>query len=816
MTILKIILKWFVLAILSLLALGVVALVIVAAFDITLNLDKIRPAVETAVSTSLNRKVRITGSIFLKPTLRPTLEIHGVQIDNPPGWTDPVFAAMDLARVQVGIPALLKKQIDVGEITCENVMLNLETNKQGRNNWDFFSSDGRTAEFEPEKSTAPQAGEIGLQALDTLLLQQITIRYRDNSLGQMYTFALDELRGTAEQGKPLRLKGKGSFQDKPYSFTIDGAALEELHFRQQLYPLTITGKIVDSPFTADGKFGKENSNPKLDLDVTISTVDIGGLLKWLKVAEDIDARTDELALHLQLRGGNLRRLVTESNMRFTLKGGSYTLHGAGKGNGIVIALDRGEVSALSGKPVSLNLDGTIDTTPINIAIQGMELVNYVGKPQQLPVTIKVEAADTTLDFTGKLTLPISKKDVSLGMTIRGETLNSLDQLLGLDLPPLGPYSVEARFAMQEKGYDLSDLRIKIGSSDLTGSMRLDMAGDKPEADIQLVSSLLQIDDFEMEGWSPEGKTSPEEEKGVAPQDAGSEKQAGKRTEKAASLLSQEAMSRADAHLLVRLDKVMSGKDTLGKGRLDVILKDGRFSINPLELELADGTTHTEFSYYPTSSEAEIHLVSTIKNLDVGILARRVDPASKMGGRFFMDILLDATAPRLDQLMANGRGHFDLAFIPENFDAGLVDMWAVNLLSSLARETDGEPNSVINCLVASFAMEDGMMREKTIFIDTTNMSIEGEATLDFKNRTLTMKAAPKAKKPEFFSLATPVKVKGSFDDIGIKINAISMVGTVTSFVTSPVHVPLRRIFSGTIPEDGKQACREAWDKRNLEK
>jgi len=812
MKIIKKLFKWAFITILGLFTLSVAAAMIVAALDITLNLNRIRPAVETALSTALHRKVQITGSVRLKPTLNPTLEIRDVQIDNPEGWTDPVFMAVELARVQIGIPALFSKQIDIGEITAEQVTLNLESNTKGKNNWQFGSS--RKPATEPEDEPEDESGTLGIQALDKLSLHQIKLKYRDSSLDKELTYALDELNGTAQRGEPLQWHGKGSFQEKEFNFTIESGALDEFHPRKQLYPLSITGTIADSPFTAKGELGRDRNEPRLVLDLTLTAVDIGALLSWLQIAEGIDAETDELALHLNLRGDSLRQLVTESNMLFTLKGGIYTLHGAGRGDGIPLAIAKGKVSALSGKPLALNLDGSIDGTPIRIAIQGMELVNYVGKPQQLPITIKVESAETTVDFTGKLAMPISNKAVSLGMIIQGAKLDSLDQLLGVDLPPLGPYSVEAKFSMQERSYELSDLQIKIGTSDLTGTMRLDMAGVKPEAEVQLVSNLLQIDDFDTGDWSPEGKSAAEERQETAPEVGEPEKKEPKESSQAASLLSAESLGRINAQILIKLDKVLSGTDTLGKGRLEVVLKDGHFAIAPLELQLAGGMARTEFSYYPTTTAAEIQLTTTIDNLDVGILARRVKPETKMGGLLNLDISLEATAPSLDQLMANGQGHFDLAFIPENFDAGIIDLWAVNLLSALASKVDGEPTSVINCLVASFGMEDGLMTDRVIFMDTTHMSIEGEAQIDFKKRRLNVKAAPSAKKPEFFSLATPVKINGTFEDFGIGINTIRLTTTAASFITSPIHVPLRRLFSGERPEDGTEACREAWNNRNI--
>ncbi|WP_028583857.1 AsmA family protein [Desulfogranum mediterraneum] len=811
MAMIKKIFTWMLISTLALGALALTPLIIMAVLEIPLRLDSIRPGVETALSTTLERKVTIAGSITIQPGLRPTLEVRGVQIDNPPGWTDTVFAAIELARVQVGLPALLKKELDLGEVTAVGGRLNLETNTAGINNWQLGSRAG-SAPGHQARPTPPADG-VGLQAVDTLRLEQLKIRYRDCSLERILSFTLEQLQGTAQQGQPLKITAAGSVQGKPYSFTLEGNELAEFHPRQQLYPLSISGQIVASPFTARGSFGRKGESPQLDLNATLDKIDIGALLEWLQLAEGIEATTDHLALRLSLRGDNLHDMVTRSKLSLSLQDGAYTLQGAGKGEGVPIAISQGVVEVPAGKAVSLHLRGMVETTPITIDIQGMALVHYLSKPQQLPLQITVKAADTRLDFHGKAAVPLSNTNITLSMELQGEKLNQLDQLLKLSLPPLGPYRLKGIFGMDKTGYTLSKLEIKIGASDLNGRMHINLEGEKPAVEIQLSSSLLQLDDFELGQWTPEKTSAAAVEEKAATQ--AENREGTKRRQEMVSLFSPETLARANAELQVRLDKVQSSGDTLGSGRLKIKLQDGRFQITPLELQLAEGTARTEFSYVPGRTAGEIQLGARIEGLDLGILARRAKPQTKMGGRLHLDMFLEATAPSLNQLMANARGHLDFAFVPENFDAGIIDLWAVNLLSALASKVDEGPSSLINCLVASFQLEQGIMEDRILFMDTTHMSVEGSAHIDFKKQRLTLRATPQTKKPEFFSLATPIRVSGRFDDFGIGINTILLTHSLASFITSPIHVPLRRIFAGEVPEDGAEACRMAWENRHQE-
>ena len=69
------------------------------------------------------------------------------------------------------------------------------------------------------------------------------------------------------------------------------------------------------------------------------------------------------------------------------------------------------------------------------------------------------------------------------------------------------------------------------------------------------------------------------------------------------------------------------------------------------------------------------------------------------------------------------------------------------------------------------------------------------------------AEPKAKRAEFFGLATPLKIKGKFDDfrISMKGGALTLGRTAVRFAISPVTTPLKRLFQKDLPGDGADIC-----------
>ena len=191
------------------------AILVVSLFGITVNLDVIRPMVEKSASAALEREIKISGSIELLPTLAPSLEVRGIHINNPEGWGKPDFVDVQLARVQLDLPDLLSKQINIIEITAEGVRIDLESRENELNNWSFTQGAKNTNEIVESEEIISKMQErtvLSFKAVDRLYLKDVEIFYTDTVLQKKINFHLEELSGMAPVGKDTTLHIEGSLE----------------------------------------------------------------------------------------------------------------------------------------------------------------------------------------------------------------------------------------------------------------------------------------------------------------------------------------------------------------------------------------------------------------------------------------------------------------------------------------------------------------------------------------------------------------------------------------------------------------------------
>ena len=491
---------------------------------------------------------------------------------------------------------------------------------------------------------------------------------------------------------------------------------------------------------------------------------------------------------------------------------SVSYRGPGVATPFEFKIDKCTGSGLVGRPLTLSLQGTMLNHPFTSTIEVGSLEELL-KENKSWVEIGLEIAKTHFELTGNLDLAQVVRTLEVQAAVKGDNLDSLNRLVGFDLPPLKSYGASAKLSMQRERMDLSDFKVYIGESKLEGKTTIKSLKKNPVVIIDLTASMIQLNDFDLKGWSPEGdesKPHAKEEavpaKGVGPKGESISGTSGPDTAgegEVLDLFDPGVLARADAQMKITVKKVLSGKDELGSGNLTVSLKKGRLSIDPIKLNLPGGSLFFALSIKPGREASEASVRAKVKNFDFGVIARRAKPETDLGGTLNLDLDLKSSAKTLSELLANSNGYLDFSGTPENLQAGIIDLWAVNLFAAIVSKS--EDKSKINCLVCRLSMKDGLLTPDTFVIDTSRIRICGKGEVNFKKDRVHLTVRPTPKKPEYFNLATPFAVKGKFSDFKIGLETGALFGTSLSFITSPIHATMRRMAGEKLPKDGGDVC-----------
>ena len=572
------------------------------------------------------------------------------------------------------------------------------------------------------------------------------------------------------------------------------------------------GMMPVSPFSANVAENDFNGAIMLDLRtqqphsvlwVAADGLDVGRVLKKIGIANNVDAEIDHISLQLDLHSSRLGQLLAQSELLASLEGGRLTLTDANSGGKMHVAVDHGLLKSAAGAPVYLDLPGTLNNVPVSITINTARAVDLINPKLPLPFELIASAEGAAIRLAGDIERPFSKQDIALRLDMSGSRFDNLNALAQTSLPPWGPWAASGKFRMSASGYEVSALRLQVGTSELTGYGRLDMQALPPRLDVALTAPSIQLDDFRMGDWSLEKSRKTKPKKNGAAAD--SPQPANGTNDTAQKILSPEVLRRQNAYLTVKVDQVVSGQDMLGNGKLEARLENGRAAIGPVLVNTPGGSASFLLKYEPGEKDVLVNLRAEAKHFDYGILARRLDHKSEMSGIFSLDVDVNAHSQYLAEIMKYGKGHVDFVVWPENMKSGLLDVWAVNVLMALLPAVDSTGESKVNCAIGRFVLGDGKLSDKSILIDTSRMRVSGKGGVDFNAEKIQLYVKPVAKTPQFLSFAIPVEVSGGFNNFSVGVRAEDVLGTVGQLATSVVWVPLQMMFGKKLPTDGSDVC-----------
>ncbi|MDC8774276.1 AsmA family protein [Roseateles albus] len=590
----------------------------------------------------------------------------------------------------------------------------------------------------------------------------------------------------------------------------DLAELKDLHLQARLRDGRLAPSALGARIAGQKLQGQLAMDPRAEpfsakLELSSKAIDIGALLRGLGAADALDGRADALQVSLSGQGNSVREFFGQAALEAHISGGSVRVIGAGRRPVTDIAIEQAVIHAAAGQPLWVELNGSVDKTPLKLGVRVGTLAGFTQVDERLPFWLEAQGAGTLLQLEGRVALPLGREG-DLTFEVSGDRLDSLNALLRVKLPHWGPWRLRGPVRMNADGYELEQLRLRVGDSQLGGSGNIDLSGPRPRLDARLSGRSVQLADF------PTPELSDEAEQAAQAKAEGNgsamfslRNRISSVASRAEGLLSAGFLRRFDANVDVVAREVFSGEDRLADGELHLKLKDGRLRLDPAFVNLPGGGMRMTATFDPTGEQIEFKAQTVIERFDYGIIARRMGREGNVQGLFSMNLDLAGKAPTLDTVLRAADGKIDVAVWPSNLRADVFNLWSVNLVLNLIPLFDPGGQPQVNCVVARFDLKDGKLTEDNLTIDTTRVRVHGKGFADLATDELSFVFRPRAKGFALFRLQTPLRVSGTLNNQRIGIHRGDLIGSTIRSVLSPVWLPIERLMRGPNPPDGADIC-----------
>ena len=247
-------LRWMLWTAGSLFLIGVLGFVYITFIGITVDASQLRGRTAAVFSDALGREVRFEGPMELEISARPKLRVGGLHIANAPGFTGGDFASLGEARLALDLWPLLRRRLQIEEVTGSQVRVRLQSSVDGANNWTFL----RARRGAQQRATVPGTSAANAdRALALLDIQQVTLENLNveyvGPAGKSHYFDLHKLSAQSPSGRPLKVTLNGAVEREfPYRLDFTGGVPADLSDPAKPWPVEMTLTFLSSTLTANG------------------------------------------------------------------------------------------------------------------------------------------------------------------------------------------------------------------------------------------------------------------------------------------------------------------------------------------------------------------------------------------------------------------------------------------------------------------------------------------------------------------------------------------------------------------------------------
>jgi uncharacterized protein involved in outer membrane biogenesis len=491
----------------------------------------------------------------------------------------------------------------------------------------------------------------------------------------------------------------------------------------------------------------------------------------------------------------------------TIENAVVTYKDAASGRMISLAI---ETMSLKGdgleSPLELVLAGSYNKNPFAISgtLGAPATMLAGGKPFALRLAI--EAGGAKIGLNGAIADLAAARGLDIAIALEGDTLATLSSLAGAPLPPLGPYDLKATVTGDIDGtLTLSGLAVKIGGSDLSGTVTATLGGAVPRIDAVLTAKRIDLADFIKPAPPASGgaKDAPAATGGdgrVFPDDP----------------LPLEGLKAVDATVKISIETLIAAVEAT-KVELGLSLKGGDLKVAPLKAVVAEGTLEESLRLNGARATPTLDATLKILKFDLGKFLGDLAITDLFEGRINVVVDLKGRGGSVRKIMAGLNGKTQIAMGAGRMKNTALDTFIGGPAKFLTELFVGKSSeyTVINCMVSQFDIVNGLATSKAMLFDTDYATITGAGTVNLASEAIKLDIDPRSKSATV-SAAVPVEIRGTLSKPEFGVNKLAAArkigGILGGIVFSPALI-IGLVDTGTGEQTlcaggGKAAARKA--------
>jgi len=242
-----------------------------------------------------------------------------------------------------------------------------------------------------------------------------------------------------------------------------------------------------------------------------------------------------------------------------------------------------------------------------------------------------------------------------------------------------------------------------------------------------------------------------------------------------------------------------------EAELDIV--DGVLRVDPLHFNFVGGQIDSTLLVDASGKSPELHLTLVAEGIDLGELLSQSGVDVPLDGELYLVVDLKASGDSPRALVSSLKGDFDLAIERGRVLTSLLRLTTTNPVSFLFTEAARKGYSDINCLILRFDVQDGLAQSQTVLLDTPNILVLGEGSIDFGKEFMDLNFSPQAKRKSLVAMSTPFGIKGPLANPSVEVNTSDATAQkVGKVLLSPINVLGSLLpFIGDRGKDGGNPC-----------